>query len=109
MRKSATRPRENITLRELEIIALIALGYSNLEIGVILYISHETVKTHVRHGLAKMRARTRAELVYRAITDGWLATPSQEPTKIPSQNSTQMYVEEWNGIPEQLLRNLMKD
>lgn len=99
-----------ITTREREVIALIALGYSNAEIGVILYITMETVKSHVRTALAKMRCRTRAELVYRAIQDGVLhVAPSREEPWSPSPHSRGGLGNEWNGIPEELLRILSKD
>lgn len=109
LHRAAIENRVHVTDRERQIIALIALGYSNLEIGIILYISHETVKSHVRHALAKLQARTRAELVYRAIQGGALhVTPSPEVTIIPSPRSIHSSVNEWNGEPEELLRNLTK-
>lgn len=103
------RENDAITDRERQIIALVALGYSNWEIGTILYISQETVKSHIRHALAKLHARTRSELVYRAIQMGVLRVmPLPEATILPSHHLTKRPVSEWNGVPEELLRSLTK-
>jgi DNA-binding NarL/FixJ family response regulator len=48
------------TMREIEVLQLISDGLVNREIGVRLYLSEETVKSHVRHLLAKLQARSRA-------------------------------------------------
>jgi ATP/maltotriose-dependent transcriptional regulator MalT len=49
--------------RELDVLTLVASGLSNGEIGGRLCITEETVKTHVRHVLAKLQARNRAQAV----------------------------------------------
>ncbi len=51
------------TPREVEVLQLVADGLANREIGVRLYLSEETVKSHVRHLLAKLQARSRAHAV----------------------------------------------
>ncbi|MGZ4401361.1 MAG: response regulator transcription factor [Gaiellaceae bacterium] len=51
------------TAREIEVLQLISDGLVNREIGVRLFLSEETVKSHVRHLLAKMQARSRAHAV----------------------------------------------
>jgi len=51
------------TLREVEVLQLISDGLVNREIGVRLFLSEETVKSHVRHLLAKLQARSRAHAV----------------------------------------------
>jgi DNA-binding NarL/FixJ family response regulator len=51
------------TMRETEVLQLISDGLVNREIGVRLYLSEETVKSHVRHLLAKLQARSRAHAV----------------------------------------------
>jgi LuxR family transcriptional regulator, maltose regulon positive regulatory protein len=54
---------EPLTLRELEILNLVAAGLSNREIGETLVISPETVKKHVAHLLGKLGASNRIEAV----------------------------------------------
>lgn len=51
------------TPREIEVLQLIAEGLVNREIGKALFLSEETVKSHVRHLLAKLQARSRAHAV----------------------------------------------
>lgn len=53
------RPSE----RELEVLRLVADGLVNTEIGRQLWLSPETVKSHVASLLAKLGAKTRAEAV----------------------------------------------
>src|SRR5262249_22249529 len=49
--------------RETEFLQLICAGLVNGEIGNRLFLSEETVKSHVRHLLAKLQARSRAHAV----------------------------------------------
>ena len=51
------------TQREIEVLQLISEGLVNREIGKMLFLSEETVKSHVRHLLAKLQARSRAHAV----------------------------------------------
>lgn len=51
------------TAREIEVLQLISEGLVNREIGRMLFLSEETVKSHVRHLLAKLQARSRAHAV----------------------------------------------
>ena len=51
------------TNREVEVLQLVADGLVNREIGTRLFLSEETVKSHVRHLLAKLQARSRAHAV----------------------------------------------
>jgi DNA-binding NarL/FixJ family response regulator len=51
------------TPREIEVLQLICDGLVNREIGNRLFLSEETVKSHVRHLLAKLQARSRAHAV----------------------------------------------
>src|SRR5205085_10087848 len=61
------------TLRELEVLRLVADGLVNREIGVRLFLSEETVKSHVRHLLAKLQARSRAHAVAVGFRRGLIA------------------------------------
>jgi DNA-binding NarL/FixJ family response regulator len=61
------------TARELEVLQLIAEGLVNREIGHRLFLSEETVKSHVRHLLAKLQARSRAHAVAVGFRRGLVA------------------------------------
>ena len=62
-----------LTPREVEIVHLLALGYSGPEVAEKLVISHDTVRTHVRNAMEKVGARTRAQLVAIALGRGLIA------------------------------------
>ena len=59
-----------LTERELEVLALVARGLSNAEIGETIHVSHATAKTHVGRILTKLGARDRAQLVVAAYETG---------------------------------------
>jgi DNA-binding NarL/FixJ family response regulator len=61
------------TAREIEVLQLVADGLVNREIGQRLYLSEETVKSHVRHLLAKLQARSRAHAVAVGFRRGLIA------------------------------------
>src|SRR5215216_5820223 len=61
------------TMREIEVLQLICDGLVNREIGQRLYLSEETVKSHVRHLLAKLQARSRAHAVAIGFRRGLIA------------------------------------
>ncbi len=54
---------ESLSARELEVLAEVAGGWSNAEIGERLHISAATAKTHVSRLLMKLDAHDRAQLV----------------------------------------------
>jgi DNA-binding NarL/FixJ family response regulator len=58
---------EMLTGREREILQLLADGMSNADVAGRLFISQETVKSHVRHILAKLEANTRTHAVATAL------------------------------------------
>jgi DNA-binding NarL/FixJ family response regulator len=64
---------DELTPRELEVLALIAQGKSNAEIGATLFVSAATVKTHINHVFSKIGARDRAQAVHYAYTHGLAA------------------------------------
>ena len=61
------------TAREIEVLQLVADGLVNREIGQHLFLSEETVKSHVRHLLSKLQARSRAHAVAVGFRRGLIA------------------------------------
>jgi two-component system, NarL family, response regulator NreC len=68
----------HLTDRELEVLRMIALGYTNTEIGKQLYLRTRTVESHRAHIQQKVRLQSRAELVRFAI-DNKLIETSADP------------------------------
>lgn len=62
---AAGRPdvHQELSTRELEVLQLIADGLGNRQIAGVLYLSEETVKTHVRRLMKKIGATSRANAV----------------------------------------------
>jgi DNA-binding NarL/FixJ family response regulator len=55
-------PVEALSARELEVARLAAEGFTNVEIADTLFVSENTVKTHLTHVLDKLRLRRRVDL-----------------------------------------------
>jgi DNA-binding NarL/FixJ family response regulator len=62
-----------LTQRERDVLRLLADGLSNEEIGKALFISPETVRTHVRKAMAKLDADTRTQAVAMALRQSLIA------------------------------------
>jgi DNA-binding NarL/FixJ family response regulator len=63
-------PPHALTEREIDVLRLIGEGLSNGEIAAYLQVSESTVKTHVNHVFAKIKARDRAQAVTYAFRNG---------------------------------------
>jgi DNA-binding NarL/FixJ family response regulator len=63
----------SLTQREREVLRLLADGHSNEEIGKRLFISPETVRTHVRKAMDKLDADTRTQAVATALRQSLIA------------------------------------
>jgi DNA-binding NarL/FixJ family response regulator len=61
---------ERLTPREREILGLLAEGMDNREVAARLHVSYSTVRSHVRHVLGKLGARSKLEAVVRAAEWG---------------------------------------
>jgi DNA-binding NarL/FixJ family response regulator len=62
----------DLSSRELEVLDCLAQGMTTYQIASVLFISENTVKTHVRHILEKLEASNRAEAVHKALQMGLL-------------------------------------
>lgn len=63
---------ETLTERELEVLRLVAEGYSNRQIAGLIHLAEGTVKNHLSSILVKLGARDRTNAVLRAIREGIL-------------------------------------
>ena len=72
-------PVEALTEREVEVLRLIARGWSNQSIANELMISEATVRTHVSHILAKLDLASRTQAALYALRKGWASLADAEP------------------------------
>jgi two-component system, NarL family, response regulator NreC len=70
----APGPPDDLSEREVQVLGLIALGHTNMEIAEQLYLSVRTVETHRSHIQQKLGLSTRAELVGYALERGLVST-----------------------------------
>ena len=72
----ATRT-EQLSARETEVLALVAQGLTNAEIGRRLHVSEATVKTHLLRACVKLGVSGRTAAVTKAIETGGLPAPGR--------------------------------
>ena len=66
----ATQRQAALSTREREIMSLLAQGLTGEEVAGRLYLSTETVKTHVRNSMTKLEARNRVHAIAIALRQG---------------------------------------
>jgi DNA-binding NarL/FixJ family response regulator len=76
-RRSTPELFEELTLREREVVALVASGLTNDEIAERLVVSPATAKTHVSRSMVKLHVRDRARLVALAYQTGFAQPPRE--------------------------------
>ncbi|WKE69262.1 response regulator transcription factor [Streptomyces sp. WP-1] len=73
---TAPVPPDGLTVRETEVLVLIAEGLSNQEIAHRLHVSNATVKTHINNLFAKTGLKDRAQAVRYAYAKGLVRPPA---------------------------------
>jgi two-component system response regulator NreC len=73
MAPAATETPEDLSVREVDVLRLIALGHTNAEVAEQLHLSMRTVENHRARLQQKLARSTRAELVRYALDHGLLA------------------------------------
>lgn len=68
---------DQLSERECEVLRWMMEGFSNPEIAKQLYVSSETVKSHLSHCLSKLGVRDRTQAVVLALRSGQLALQSE--------------------------------
>ena len=65
--RDVTGDTPSLTPRQREILELLSRGYTGSEVAELLYLSPETVRTHIRNATEKLGAHTRAEAIALAL------------------------------------------
>ena len=75
--------RLGLTEREREVMTLVADGLQNAEMAKRLFLSQETIKSHVSNAMGKLGSRTRAHAVATALVTGQIIWKTQGPPSPP--------------------------
>ncbi len=73
---AGSAPPDVLTVREQEVLQLLAAGLTGARIAEALGLSPETVRTHIRNAMRRLDARTRVHAVVRALALGEISPPS---------------------------------
>jgi DNA-binding NarL/FixJ family response regulator len=71
-REAVVTPPNPLSDTQMEILRLIAAGFSNREIAGRVFLSENTVKSHVQEVFRKLDVGNRVEAALRASREGWL-------------------------------------
>ena len=73
----ATQRQASLSNREREILGLLAEGLTGEQVADRLYLSAETIKTHVRNAMSKLEARNRVHAIAIALRQGEIDLPDE--------------------------------
>jgi DNA-binding NarL/FixJ family response regulator len=72
----ATKTQKGLSNREREIMDLLAQGLTGEQVAEKLYLSPETIKTHIRNAMNKLEANTRVHAIAIALREGFISAPT---------------------------------
>ncbi|MGH3877614.1 MAG: response regulator transcription factor [Actinophytocola sp.] len=84
--RAQPQPRQALSKREHQVLQLIADGLENQAIADVLYVSVETVRTHVKSILRKLSSRDRTHAVAVAFRSGVLVVDEPVPGSRPAHD-----------------------
>jgi len=73
--RRATERLPSLSNREREILDLLAQGLTGERVAEKLFLSAETVKTHIRNAMTKLEAHTRVHAIAIALREGFISPP----------------------------------
>lgn len=74
--RKATQTQRMLSKREREIMDLLAQGLTGEQVAEHLFLSPETIKTHIRNAMSKLEANTRVHAIAIALRDGFISPPA---------------------------------
>jgi DNA-binding NarL/FixJ family response regulator len=74
--RKATQSQRMLSKREREIMDLLAQGMTGEQVAEHLFLSPETIKTHIRNAMNKLEATTRVHAIAIALRDGFISPPA---------------------------------
>jgi len=74
--RRATQTQKSLSKREREIMDLLAQGLTGEQVAEKLFLSPETIKTHIRNAMAKLEANTRVHAIAIALREGFISPPA---------------------------------
>jgi DNA-binding NarL/FixJ family response regulator len=77
--RRATQTQKSLSKREREIMDLLAQGLTGEQVAERLFLSPETIKTHIRNAMAKLEANTRVHAIAIALREGFISPPAPMP------------------------------
>jgi DNA-binding NarL/FixJ family response regulator len=73
--RKATQTQRVLSKREREIMDLLAQGLTGEQVAAQLFLSPETIKTHIRNAMNKLEANTRVHAIAIALREGFISSP----------------------------------
>jgi DNA-binding NarL/FixJ family response regulator len=74
--RRATEKQRSLSKREREIMDLLAQGLTGEQVAEKLFLSPETIKTHIRNAMSKLEATTRVHAIAIALREGYISPPA---------------------------------